>query len=217
MAKNGLERQVGVLARKSTGLAVGRDLPRRADLGVSEILDLALIGEGVIPTMRYAPAELPAPGAVVIPQAAVIRGALIALPDLRAVNPIAMIEGFDLSPFDRFRNRNAGIPVDLQTERHQVLGPAADLFGFDFAQALAMPHERIVAFRTDGAGTAHGVALWCEPTLHGAVTASTVPGGDLRHWKPTVHFLDRDVAIAPGQEVALAVGHDDGGWWVRFP
>lgn len=217
VAKNGLERQITVLARKSTELAAGRDLPRRADLVVSEILDSALIGEGVIPTMRHALVELAAPDAAVIPTAAVMRGALVALPDLRAVNPVAMIEGFDLSPFDRFRNRNAGVPVDLQAERHQLLGPAADLFGFDFAQAIATPRERIVAFRADGAGTAHGIALWYELTLHGAFTASTGPGGDLRHWKPTVHFLERDVALSAGQEVALVVGHDDGGWWVRFP
>jgi len=217
VALNGLADRITVLTHKSTELAVGRELPRRADLIVSEILDSGLLGEGMLPTMRHALAELAAPGAVVIPQGATMRGALLTVPDLRAVNPIATIEGFDLSPFDRFRNRNAGMPVDLAGERHDFLSRPEDLFQFDFGRPVPSPRERVVVFRAGATGTAHAVAMWYELALHGTVTAATGPGGDLRHWNPTLYFLERDLAVDPGQEIALAVGHDDGGWRVRSP
>lgn len=38
----------------STELAVGQQLPRRAQLLISEIVDSELLGEGILPTLRHA-------------------------------------------------------------------------------------------------------------------------------------------------------------------
>lgn len=216
VARNGLSARVTVLARKSTELQVGRELPRRADLIVSEILDSALIGEGMIPSMRHALSELAAPDARIIPQGAAVKAALIELPGLRLVNPIGRIEGFDLSPFDRFRNKSAGQPTELVAEEHRFLSDPIPIYDFDFTRPIATPRERWAVLKATQAGTVHGIALWFDLDLDGQEFASTGVGGQMRHWRQTIFFHDQDIAVAPGQEVDLEIGHDDGGWWTTL-
>jgi SAM-dependent methyltransferase len=213
VALNGFADRIRVVARKSTDLAIGRDLPRRADLIVSEILDSALVGEGMLPAMRHALAELAVPGARVIPGGATMYGALVRVPRLRTVNPVARIEGFDLSPFDRLRNRGAGLPTDLDSEEHAFVSAPEKLFEFDFTRPVESPRERTIALRATGAGDAQALALWYELALDPTIKASTGPGGALKHWQPTLFFLDQDRELAAGEEVAVQIGHDDRGWW----
>jgi type II protein arginine methyltransferase len=68
--QNGMASKITVLNKLSTQLQVGegRDLPRKVDLVVSEILESEIIGEGMLPTMRDAIARLANPGAVIIPE-----------------------------------------------------------------------------------------------------------------------------------------------------
>ena len=212
VALNGYAERIAVIPRRSTDLKVGPDLPRRADLVVSEVLDAALIGEGAVATMRHALAELAAPAARVIPAAARVFGSLVSVPHLRQVNPVGRIDGFDLSPFNRFRGRHAGLPVSLETEDHALLSAPTELFAFDFARPVEKARARRVALAATAAGEAHALALWFRLSLDDAHAGSTGPGGEFRHWATPLYFLERDVAVAPGREVALEVAHDDTTW-----
>lgn len=49
---NGMADRLRIIAKKSTDLVLGEDLERPADVIVSEIVDNALLGEGVLPTHR---------------------------------------------------------------------------------------------------------------------------------------------------------------------
>lgn len=216
VARNRLADKVTVLARKSTELTVGRELPRRADLIVSEILDSAVIGEGMIPSMRHALSELAAPGARIIPAGAEVHAALVEAPGLRRVNPVGMIEGFDLSPFDRFRNNSSGQPTDLAAEEHRFLSAPMPIYGFDFTRPIPSPRERWVVVPVTASGTVHGIALWFDLKLDDQVSASTGVGGQMRHWRQTIFFDNQDIPVEPGQEIDLEIGHDDGGWWTTL-
>lgn len=216
VARNGLADKVTVLARKSTELTVGRELPRRADLIVSEILDSGVIGEGMIPSMRHALSELAAPGARIIPAGAEVHAALVEAPGLRRVNPVGMIEGFDLSPFDRFRNNSSGQPTDLAAEEHRFLSAPMPIYEFDFTRPIPSPRERWVVVPVTAPGTVHGIALWFDLKLDDQVSASTGVGGQMRHWRQMIFFDNQDIPVEPGQEVDLEIGHDDGGWWTTL-
>jgi protein arginine N-methyltransferase 7 len=74
IAANGLCDIITVVPKRSTELEVGegKDMPRRADIVISEILDTELIGEGVLGTMRHMHEHLAAPGAKVVPCAATV-------------------------------------------------------------------------------------------------------------------------------------------------
>lgn len=214
--RNGFADRIKVVARKSTELKLGQDLPRRADLVVSEILDSSVIGEGMLPSMRHALAELAAPGARVIPQGAKVKVALIETPGLRMVNPVGTIEGFDLSPFDRYRNKSAGQPTELAAEEHRFLSDPQAVYDFDFTRPVPSPREHWFVVPATAAGTVHGIALWFDLDLDGTVGASSGLHGALKHWRQTLFFGDEDIPVVPGQGVDLEVGHDDGGWWVTL-
>ncbi len=210
--QNGFADRITIVPRRSTDLKLGADLPRKAGLVLSEILSADLIGEGVIPTLRHALAELAAPGAHIIPARARVYGTLAQAPDLRLTNPVGQIEGFDLSLFERFRNKTAAVNVFLAAEEHTFLSEPAELFTFDFSRPIDTMRERGVTFRCTAEGTAHAVAMWFRLDLDDERGGSTKPGGGLRHWATPLFFIETDIAVKQDQEVVLNVRHDLTTW-----
>jgi len=70
---------ITILTAMSTELVPGKTpgLPRKADIVVQEIMDAAVLGEGVLPSMSHAMQHLAKPHARAIPASARIFGALI--------------------------------------------------------------------------------------------------------------------------------------------
>ena len=84
---------VTLLRKRSTELEVPRDLPRRAAVVVSEILDSALLGEDVVPTLAHAAAHLAAPDAIFVPARATILAWPLSAPTLyRHCHDLATLE-----------------------------------------------------------------------------------------------------------------------------
>ncbi len=217
VARNDLADRITVIAKRSTELAVGRDLPQPADLLISEILDAGVLGEGVLRTFRHACAALIAADAAVIPAGATVWGTLIECPELRRVNPIAEISGFDLSEFDIFRNPAAHRQFSMAHEPHRALSDVFEMAQFDFRRLPDQEVVRPVTVRATADGTAHAIAFWFDLRLDDAVTLSTGPGGDTRHWRQALTFLDRDRPVRRGQTLRLRVGHTDSHFIFRWP
>jgi tetratricopeptide (TPR) repeat protein len=216
VARNGFADRISVIAKRSTELAVGSDLPEPADLLISEILDAGLIGEGVMRTFRHANAALLAPDAAVIPAAATVRGVLVESPELRGVNPVAGISGFDLSEFDVFRNPAAHRQFNMAQEPHRVLSEAFEVARFDFRRLPEGEIVRSVTLRGVADGAAQAVVFWFDLHLDAEITLSTGPGGHTRHWRQAISFLDQDRPIRSGQPVELEVGHTDSHFIFRW-
>ena len=199
VAANGYADRVAVVARKSTELEVGRDLPRAADLLVMEIFDAVLLGEGVLPSLTDARARLLAPGARILPQRARVYAAALELPALRRVYPIRQIAGFDLSAFAVFADP-AGQMIELGAEPHRMLTEPTPVFDFDFA-APVVPNagQNRATLRVTADGTAHAVAIWYDLFLDDRTVMTTAPGVERNHWKQAVRFLPEDIAVTAGQ------------------
>jgi len=181
VARNGYADRIAVIAKRSTELAVGRDLPEPADLLISEILDAGLLGEGVMRTFRHACAVLITTDAAVIPAGATVWGVLVECPELRRVNPIKGISGFDLSEFDIFRNPVAHRQFAMAQEPHRVLSDVFEMARFDFRRLPTEERTESVRIETTADGTAQAVAFWFDLQLDDAITLSTAPGGDSKH------------------------------------
>jgi tetratricopeptide (TPR) repeat protein len=217
IATNGYADRITVIPKRSTELVVGRDLPERADLLISEILDAGLIGEGVMRTFRHAIGALTTPDAAVIPAEATVWGRLIECPELRRINPIAEISGFDLSAFDIFRNPAAHQPFDMAREPHRVLSEAFEMARFDFRRLPKEDRTHLATPSIIADGTAHAVAFWFDLHLDDAITLSTAGGSDSRHWRQAVMFFDADHAVRSGETVRLSVGHTDSHFYFSWP
>ena len=216
VARNGYGDRITVVAKKSTQLAVGADLPERADLLISEIVDGGLLGEGMLRTLRHANNMLAAPDAAVIPMAATVWGALIESADLRRQHRLESVAGFDLGELDMFRNPLAHHQFDMAHEPHRVLSRAAELARFDFRQLpeSAASHRQALEIVEDG--TAQAIAFWFDLKLDEEITLSTRPGA-ASHWRQAVVVFDRDRPVRRGEHVDLLVGHTDSGFRFDWP
>lgn len=214
VAKNKYQHQVKILSKKSTDLIVGEDLPGKANLLVSEILDGGLLGEGVLPTLRHAKEHLLTPEATLIPARAAVWGILIEIPERRKVNPIKKVSGFDLSLFDRFRSSDEPKGVFLDYEPYQALSVPFPISDIDFYHLPPpAPEEKPIIIDLEPeafkAGIAHGVAFWFDLYLDDEIMVSSRPGGELKHWGQACYFFDRDVRVKPGRKLPIQILQSD--------
>lgn len=212
VARNGFEDVITIHPKQSNELVVGKDLPEPASVVISEILDVTLIGEGVIPSLRHATRYLARPDAKIVPARARVRGTLIEWPSERAINPVREICGFDFSDFDLFRNPNMHVPFDEAREEHRVLSEPFEIAAYDFhdppdfSESDRVDTLRVPATET---GTGHAVTVWFELDLDDGIAYSSRYVTDLNHWHRTAQFLDRDIAVAAGAEFGLVVRRTD--------
>lgn len=71
---NGMQRKIRIINKRSDELEVGVDMPSRADVLVSEILDSELLGEGLIPTLQHAHDKLLVDNPKTVPYRATVYG-----------------------------------------------------------------------------------------------------------------------------------------------
>ncbi|HYE50076.1 MAG TPA: tetratricopeptide repeat protein [Azospirillaceae bacterium] len=202
VARNGLSDRVHVVAKKSTRLAVGQDMPRPADVFVSELINVGMLAPEMLAVLRHARRELVRPGGAIIPRAATVHGLLIEAPELARVNPLRDLCGFDLSAFDVFRTPGTG-QIDLDRDPHRALSAPFAALPFDFTRD--MPDAGRVPLEVEAAaeGTLHAVAFWFDLHLDERVTYSSRGAGRTNHWKQAVLFLDRPRAVRAGERLAL--------------
>lgn len=89
---NGMDRKIRVINKRSDELEVGLDIPSRADVLVSEILDSELLGEGLIPTLQHAHDKLLVENPQTVPYRATTYGQLVECTYLREMHDLVHIE-----------------------------------------------------------------------------------------------------------------------------
>lgn len=214
VARNGYGDRITVVGRRSTQLSVGAELAAPADVVIAEVFDVGVFGEGLLPTLRHALANLAVPGARVIPAGVFVQAQLVELPRLRPVNPVGRIDGFDLSPFDRLRNADDYHHIDLALEPHRALSEPFGVLELDLSEpptpaSTDRPHRRQVTVLSTDFGTLHAVVFWFDLRAGVGVHVSNRPGGELRHWGQAVQFLERDLMIETGQPVLIDILQTD--------
>lgn len=206
IADNDMSDAIQICNIKSTSMIVGDELPRKADVLVAEILDSGLLGEGVIPTFRHATANLLKKNAVIIPKSATIEACLIQCDDLKRVNPVNTISGFDLSAFNTFRESRGYISSILNATPHQVLSETTFVQYFDFSNlppfaSAEKPNRTDLTMQVIQSGELQGIAFWFQLHLDDEITLSSGPGGEMVHWGQAIHFFDHPRPVIKGELV----------------
>src|SRR6202030_557159 len=124
--------RITVIAKPSTELVLGRDLPQRAEVLVTETFASGLISEGILPTVEHAHEHLLMPNAVVIPAVASVMGYLAGGDTLKGMLFVDRIDGFELSLFNDF----AAPPLvaNLDGVRHSAVCDDIALMWFDLKE-----------------------------------------------------------------------------------
>lgn len=206
---NGLAERITVIAKHSRQLRIGEDLPRKADVLVSEILDAGLIGEGVLLTLAHARHALVAEGAKIIPQSGVLKARLVESAALYRQDRVDRAAGFDVSAFNEFARYNWRT-LDLRHFDHRLLSPPVALFRFDLTGGEVRPEEKTVEFPVTEDGTCHALMSWFELEVdaQGRLSSGPAAGGVDWHWMQLFHFWERPRRVAPGQTIRVAASHD---------
>ncbi len=206
--RNGYADRITVIPKASTELVVGVDMPDRADLLISEILGDTLLSEDVLHSTGHARANLLKPGAQMIPCAVSAMTRLVGGEALAQLVSVGMVEGFDLSPFNRF----APMSLPFRMDRSDFSDMSEDLeaFRFDLTRDPPQPEERLLRFRVIQSGTCVGVLQWNRLYLDQETVMENRPTGSFEPsaWRQVLFPLPSPVKLVAGEELSLRVKHN---------
>lgn len=204
---NGYSDKVTVIGKKSTDLVVGQDMPEKADVFVSELINVGMLAPDMLTILQHARQNLLKPGAKIIPAAATVYCALIQADDMRRISPVRTINGFNMSKFDQFRTPGYAT-IDLAAEPHQIMSDTTEAWFFDFYKNMADSDAKTLTVTATETGVAHGVAFWFHLHMDDQVTYDSKSGTRTNHWKQAVYFFDHDIEVQKGKPVMIGTGYD---------
>jgi type II protein arginine methyltransferase len=207
IARNGFADRVTVIAKPSTDLVVGADLPRCADLLVSEIVDNGLLGEQVLPVIEDAKARLLRPDAHILPTQIALRGALVGGASWTEQCHMAEVCGLDLSAFNRLAPPTVAPRITDQT-LDDALSDEIDLVRFDFRAQSQFPKARAaVTLQARRDGIAARVLHWLWLGFSDTIQFDNKPPVQSA-WNPILHVFSQPLRLRVGDSVPLTVAHD---------
>jgi type II protein arginine methyltransferase len=206
--RNGYGERVRVIAKHSTKLAVGVDLPEPADLLISEVLSDKLLAEHVLPSTAHARRHLLKPGAAIIPReiAAVVR--LAGGDFLREAASVGTVDGFDLSPFNRFAP--SSISLSMESGLIESFSDDVEVFRFDLRADGHRPEERILRITAGRDGVVCGVLQWLRLQLDEVTVYENRPPERVTPsaWRQVFYPFTAPLSVRAGEPVQLWAKHD---------
>ncbi|MEQ1600089.1 MAG: tetratricopeptide repeat protein, partial [Methylotenera sp.] len=163
---NKFENTINVIAKKSTDIAVGEDMPAQADILVSEIFSSELLGEYVLPSLEDAKRRLLKPKGKVIPAAGNIMIALFTGDDIKRNLIVEDSFGFNLQRFNSIVSSKRMIARnDLDIE---LLSDGVAAFSFDFEGGIDSPAQtKTVEIKVKKSGICYGLVQWMQLDMNG--------------------------------------------------
>jgi tetratricopeptide (TPR) repeat protein len=211
---NGYDNQIKVYNKKSTQLRLGKELPEKVDLIVSEILDVGALGEGVLPSVRQAIQNYAHQNTRLIPAGLQLHAQLIEIPARSKIAPIREVAGFDLSPFEQYRVPNEYLKIILKAEKYQPLSPIQPIMALDFyhlplAYSDDQPNVTSLHFPITQDGSLQALVFWFDLHLDADISVSSRPDGELEHWGQALFCFPEPQAVKAGQTVQISMLQSD--------
>jgi hypothetical protein len=164
-----------------------------------------MIGGGILPAMEQTIRRLARRGAPTIPASGVIR---IALAEDRRLDSRKMhiVEGFDLSPFNKLFFPRYEIPTG--TDQLVLRSAPGDLFSFDFQSGGPFPEARAKVILAASGGCVNGVVQWNDFSLDDEGQHENCPSVGASGLAVTFHPLMKTIEPMPGDELEVCGAHD---------
>ncbi|WP_019501408.1 tetratricopeptide repeat protein [Pseudanabaena sp. PCC 6802] len=195
---NGFSQQITVVNKISTDLEIGTDMPAKANILVSEIVDVGLLAEGVVPSVAHARANLLAPDAKILPKAATVYGMLVESEKLYAEDRVQTAAGFDLSPFNDFSSKYTYLQNYLSHFPHRVLSEVFEVFAFDFCGASIQPATKEIQPVINDEGKCHAIVFWFRLWLDDEIFIDTSPMVEDTCWMQAIQLLPSPLELVKG-------------------
>ncbi len=206
VARNGFAGKIRIRGKKSTELSVGEDMPRKANLLVTETVDCGLLGEGIVPSITHAKANLLTEDARIIPRAATVYALLVESERLRALNCVEHCAGFDVSLMQQYATPHY-FPVRLAAFDYVALSEPFEVFRFDFEREAIAASRKKISVPVTRDGRCHAVIFWFDMQLDEEISISNEPGSTT-HWEQAIQCLANEVTMQAGEVAQIEARHD---------
>ena len=205
--KAGHDDVITVVPKMSTAMRVPEDLPRRADILVTETVDCALLGEGVLPTIAHAREHLLTEDAVIMPGGGRVFAQLVESASLHRKNHVGQLYGFDFTEFNQLSSIEY-FDSRIRHHEHRALSEPIEVFKFDFYRDTAEPRRAEFVVPPSRTGTCHAVVFWFELDLLPGISLTNSPATPNSHWKQAVQCLPSPIQVRPDEPLLLDARHD---------
>lgn len=213
ISQNGLSHRITVIPKNSSELAIGADIPEKADLLLNELADVRLLGYGILPIIEDARRRLLQPQAEILPQKITAPGMLVGGPGWRQQCRVEKICGFDLSYLNHFAPSE--LPVFSDADLAESYSEPFDLFSFDFAKEEAFPADcRQLEVTVTRTGRIEGLVQWIRLDFHEGIVFENRPPVRTPS-RPRFHIFPETAPVQLGNQISLHLEHDREHIYVR--
>ncbi|MBP9713833.1 MAG: tetratricopeptide repeat protein [Sterolibacterium sp.] len=213
IATNGYSDHIEVIAQPSSNLKVPDDLPKRANLLVSEIFSSEVIGEGALPSFEHARKHLLEPDARIIPAQAWVVGQLAGAEALESYLRVGTIAGFDLKKFNEFSPVTV-FPTEWRIDLEYQSDPF-DIFDFNFQKDSEFPPQSSrLHIPVTRSGKCYGILQWLRLRLYDDIFYENDPHDagctdhTAGHWRWALHTFPIPLNLHAGQRLEIHATHN---------
>ena len=213
---NHFENTINVIAKKSTDITVGQDMPAQADILVSEIFSSELLGEHVLPSLEDAKQRLLKPQGKVIPATGSIMVGLFTGDYIKRNLLVENSFGFNLQRFNSVVSKKRMIARnDLNIE---LLSEGVEAFSFDFEGEDYFPAQsKALRIPVTKAGHCYGLVQWMKLDMNGdqKVMFENHPSqtSKVSNWQQCAYLFDTPIEVKAGQTVVVSAAHNRTAPW----
>lgn len=204
--RNGMSDRITVIAKDAYALQLGEDLPERADLFVTEIVDNGLLTEYVLPLTELARRKFLKPDAILLPRRVSARGYLVSGRGHCESFRMREVMGFDLTPFNRFTQveicAGKGGGSEIET-----LSESAELISFDLREDAPKEGDPPISLAATQPGTAEALMRWLHLDFGDDIVFENAPP-QRSSWFPYLHVLPTPLEVSPGMLVPFNISHN---------
>ncbi len=201
--QNGYHRDVKVINKKSTELVIGKEIPKKVDLIISEILSAELVGEGIQSTVIDANKRLLAKNGIMIPEAGEIMISLLESNKeiQEKVSVGNNINGYDLSSFNSIMAKKMNL--DLRGNASLMSKPTP-AFTLNLASLNKIKTERKkIKLTATKAGKCLGIIQWIKIKLYKDIEYENNPTVTLSHWPTPLYIFDTPLNLKTGDSLDI--------------
>jgi protein arginine N-methyltransferase 7 len=213
--KNGYKEKITVINKKSTELIIGEDLPRKADLIISEILSAEFVGEGVRTSIFDANKRLLKKNGKMIPESGNIKISLLGN-DKEIFNTISVanVNGFDLSEFNSISQSKF---THFLKKKPTLLSNNEDAFSINlYNDENIVKEEKIIELKVNKEGLCLGIIQWMKIQLYKDIEYENSPSEYIdssTHWPTPIYLFDKAVSVKKGDVLKIRASLDADNLW----
>ena len=204
--QNNAAQQITLIPKHSTELIIGEDMPEPADIIVAEIVNSALIGEGIVPSLHHAQQQLAKPQAHLIPLTGTLWIQGIENLLVRDNSLAETVSGFDLTPFNSFAPQYP-FPFKLAEGTSNPITCAWPIHRYSFGADAEQALNQQVTLTPLRDGSLDALLCWFELDLAPGIRLSSHPDAGC-HWAQLLYTPPSAPSLQTGAAFDVSIQLD---------